>query len=54
MDVDDVGNPFDTLDNSGIPELTEEIVVDQDIADPDDDNPDTPRADGGGPNEPGG
>ena len=43
MEVDDEGNPFNTADKSGIPELNEDVVVDKDLAAPDDEDPDTPR-----------
>ena len=51
MDVDAEGDP--ATDKSGIPELTEDNVLDQDVADISDDDPDTPRADGGDSKEPG-
>ena len=54
MDAGDEGNLFNIADNSGIPELNDDVVVDQDLADHDDEDPDTPRDAGGGSKEPGG
>ena len=51
MDIDLAGN-HDTADMSGIPELTEDIVVDQDVADPKEQYEQGPIGGGtGGPSE---